>query len=115
MNLERGVRRVIIGDDLGCEQYAYLGTRLDFLNVPYLQDIHGKFYTQAELIYYPSSADSTKSKDLVSNLRGSLGFGISWQINDMINFALYYNAVNFSSNLGDIERSDLINFTFNFF
>ena len=33
----------------------------------------------------------------------------------MVNFALYYNAVNFNSKVGDIERSNVINFTFNFF
>ena len=65
---------MIIGDDLGCEQFGYLGARLDFLNVPFLQDIYGKFYSQAELVYYPSAG----STDLMSNLRGSLGFGVSW-------------------------------------
>ena len=110
-NLERGVHKVIMGDDLGCSQFAYFGTRLDFLNVPYLMDIRGKFFSQAELIYYPSDGKS----DILSNLRGSLGFGLSWQLNEMVNFALYYNAVNFNSKVGDIERSNVINFTFNFF
>jgi len=110
-NLQRGVHRVIMGDDLGCEQFAYFGTRLDFLNVPYLKDIYGKFYSQAELIYYPSDGTA----DLLSNIRGSLGFGVSWRINEMINFAMYYNAVNFNSKVGDIERSNVISFTFNFF
>ena len=73
-NLERGVHRVIMGDDLGCSQFSYFGTRLDFLNVPYLMDIRGKFFSQAELIYYPSDGSS----DILSNLRGSLGFGLSW-------------------------------------
>ena len=109
--MERGVHRVIMGDDLGCSQYAYFGTRLDFLNVPYLMDIRGKFFSTAELIYYPSDGKS----EAMSNLRGSLGFGLSWQLNEMVNFALHYNAANFNSKVGDIERSNVINFTFNFF
>lgn len=42
-----------MGDDMGCDQYAYLGTRLDFLNVPVLSDYNGKLFSQAEVIYYP--------------------------------------------------------------
>ena len=49
------------------------------------------------------------------SLRGSLGFGISWPLNELINFGVYYNAVNFDSKVGDIERASIVNFTFNFF
>ena len=38
---------------MGSDQFAYLGARLDFLNVPYIGDKGLKVFTQAELIYYP--------------------------------------------------------------
>ena len=37
-NLSKGIHKVIMGDDMGCDHFAYLGTRLDFLNIPFLGD-----------------------------------------------------------------------------
>lgn len=114
--LDRGLHRVVMGDDMGCSRFAYLGGRLDFLNVPYLADAGVRVYSQAELIYYPEHKRQENSQSAVwKDIRGTVGFGIAMPLSDMINFGLYYNAANFGSKVGDIEKSSLINFTFNFF
>ena len=106
------MHKVVLGDDMGCDRFAYLGARLDFLNIPYLEQAGVRTYSQAELIYYPPY----KSQGGVrADLRGSVGFGISMPLSSMINFGLYYNAANFGSKVGDVEKSSIINFTFNFF
>lgn len=61
--LARGLHRVILGDDMGCTRFAYLGGRLDFLDVPYLRDAGVRVYSQAELIYYPPAKSSSRTKD----------------------------------------------------
>ena len=48
-----GPYRVIMGDDLGCNEFGYLSARLDFLNIPILSEYNIKLFTQAEVIYYP--------------------------------------------------------------
>ena len=65
-----------MGDDMGCTQFAYLGCRLDFLNIPHLSTIGGRLFSQAELIYYPGDKIGVKN-----NVRGSLGFGLTWPLN----------------------------------
>ena len=35
-NIAQGKHKVIMGDDMGCDQYIYMQNRLDFLNIPYL-------------------------------------------------------------------------------
>ena len=112
-NLVDGLHKVVMGDDMGCEQYAYLGGRLDFLNIPFIRQAGVKLFSQAELIYYPPQKKSTLNA--IDDIRVTLGFGISMPLNEMINFGLFYNAANFGSKVGDIERSSLINFQFNFF
>lgn len=101
-----------LGDDMGANLFTYVGARLDMLNLPYLRDINARFFSQAEFIYYPAHERSLSIKE---NTRLAFGFGLSVPLTPMFNFAIYYNAVNINSRVGDIERSSLINFTFNFF
>jgi hypothetical protein len=101
-----------MGDDMGCDHFAYLGTRLDFLNLPFLGEKGAKVFSQAELIYYPAIGRSFSASE---NVRASMGFGLSWPLSHMINFGIAYNAVNFNSKVGDIERSSIISWAFNFF
>lgn len=48
-----GQRRVLLGDDLGVEQYAHLLGRLDFTDVPYLKKYGIKPFVFGEFIFYP--------------------------------------------------------------
>uniref|UniRef100_A0A7S3MK24 Bacterial surface antigen (D15) domain-containing protein n=1 Tax=Favella ehrenbergii TaxID=182087 RepID=A0A7S3MK24_9SPIT len=111
-DLSKGLHKVVMGDDMGADQFAYLAARLDYLNMPFFGDKGFKVFSQAELIYYPTEGREEK---FVDTLRASMGFGISWPLTPMINFGLYYSAVNLNSRVGDIERSSAIGFAFNFF
>lgn len=106
---------MIMGDDMGSDQFLYTGARIDYLNLPYISDKHVKFFTQGELIYYPPNGSTSAAAPVKDNVRASLGFGVSYPLNEMINFGLYYSAVNLNSRVGDIERSGAIGFAFNFF
>ena len=103
-----------MGDDMGTDHFCYVGARIDYLNLPGLADKRLKIFTQGELIYYPPHGSSSATP-LRDNLRGSLGFGLSFPLNQMINLGIYYSVANFNSRVGDIERSSLIGFAFNFF
>ena len=99
-----GPFQVIMGDDLGCNEFAYLSARLDFLNIPILNEVNMRLFTQAEAIYYPSEPIKTIPKQTFrDNLRFSCGLGISIPLTNLINVALYYNAANFNSRKGDLE------------
>ncbi len=111
-DLQKGIHKVIMGDDMGCDHFGYLGTRLDFLNMPFLGKRGGKVFSQMELVYYPAHGTNLSGSE---NVRASMGFGLSWPLNHMINFGIAYNAVNFNSKVGDIERSSIVSWAFNFF
>ena len=115
-----GPYKVIMGDDLGCNQFAYLSARFDFLNIPILSEYKIKLFTQAEAIYYPcepviNNPNQSLKEKFMDNLRVSCGVGISYPLTNLINVALYYNAANFNSKRGDLENSGAINLSFNFF
>ena len=96
------LHKVILGDDLGSDSLLYTGARLDFCNMTYLKEYNARLYSSAEAAYYPSFNKPSKSP--ISDVRGSIGFGVNLQLNDMINIALHYNAANFNTKIGDIER-----------
>ena len=107
------LREATIGDDLGSSRYFTAGARLDFTNMPYLKNIfNAKPYSSAEMTYYPSC--TKPSGKPLEDVRGSLGLGINFQINEVANIALHYNMVNFNTKIGDIEKSG-ISFQFNLF
>ena len=56
-------------------------------------------------------------KGVLGQTRLSAGFGISIPINPMISILLYYNALNFNSQVGkgDYERNGYINLNIGFF
>ena len=77
--------------------------------MPYLKNVFdAKVYSSAEATYYPSY--HKPSDNPLNDVRGSLGFGINFQINEMANIALHYNALNFNTKVGDIEKSGYISF-----
>ena len=43
-----------VGDDLGSMNYLLSTVRMEFLNIPFLKDIHLKTFAYAELALYPS-------------------------------------------------------------
>lgn len=92
----------MLGDDLGVSHFFYANARLDYLNIPFVKSIGAKVFSVGEVAYYPKSNN---------NWKGSLGFGISLPINEMISIGLFHNFANFGSKVGDIERSGLLNFT----
>jgi hypothetical protein len=114
--LTSGLADVRIGDDLGADRYLYTGARFDFIDVPLLRDYNCRLYSAAEAIWYPSFKQTASiTQSLRQQTRFSLGFGINMPLNDFFSIALYYNAANFGSQLGDIERSSIVNLTFCFF
>jgi hypothetical protein len=110
--LTSGLADVRLGDDLGSDRYLYTGARFDFIDVPFLRDYNCRLYSAAELIWYPQFAHKSPVTD---HIRGSLGFGLNMPLNDFFSVALYYNAANFNSRRGDIERSSWINLSFCYF
>ena len=97
-----------MGDDLGSDTLLYTGLRLDYCNLPYLKDVGVKLYSSAEAAYYPTF--NKPSPNPLKDVRGSLGFGINLKLNEIINVGLHYNAANFNTKAGDIERQAYINF-----
>lgn len=47
-------QKVILGDDLGSENYFMGSLRFDFVNIPYLRDWNLKTFTYGEAAVYPS-------------------------------------------------------------
>jgi hypothetical protein len=97
-----------------------LNGRLNFTDIPYLRDVNARLFSAAELIWYPPiplsvHSDTVQSKSPMDSVRGSLGFGLSIPINEQISFALYYNAANFGSRQGDIERQSWLSVDFQLF
>ena len=48
------MRKIVVGDDMGSENYLLAQTRLEFLNIPYLKLIGLKTFMFAEMAFYPS-------------------------------------------------------------
>ena len=109
----KDVQQVVLGDDLGSDTFLYTGARLDYCNMPYLKDSNVRLYSSAEAVYYPPF--NKPSSNPIHDVRASLGFGMHFRLNEMINIGLHYNAANFNTKVGDIERQAYINFQLSMF
>lgn len=79
----------------------YANFRLDFKNIPPLNQIGARVFSAAEFIYYPGNKD----------WRSSLNMGINFPLGQ-INISLYHTIATFGSSKGDIPRLGSINFSF---
>jgi len=107
--------KVFIGDDLGSDRYLAANVRLDFLDIPFLRDIHLKTFLYGDIAYYPSSfAGGQRSLNLLENTRLSTGFGLALPLG-VTNLLLYFNTMNFNVKKGiDYEKEGFISFNLGF-
>ena len=111
---DKPFRKIILGDDLGSEQYLNFLGRLEFCDVPLLKNYSLKPFIFGEYIYYPPAAQRCWK----TYSRGGIGFGISipLPINDMLSLQIYQNAYIFNpNNKGDIARTSTFEIEIGFF
>ncbi|CDW88002.1 UNKNOWN [Stylonychia lemnae] len=111
-------KKKITGDDLGSNYYSLIQTRLEFLDIPFLNSFGMKTFTYLEAAFYPQNQigqEMNIAKQLMKFTRFSAGFGFSMPMNQQISILLFYNAFNFNSQKGDFERKGFININIGFF
>lgn len=109
--------KLVVGDDLGSENFALFQTRLDFIDIPFIKKIGMKTFIYGELAFYPPFLSKMSGFSYIyKNIRFSSGFGIAIPVNPLISILIYYNALNLNSyRHGDYERHNIINVSLGFF
>jgi hypothetical protein len=104
---------VVLGDDLGSENYLSILARMDFCDVPVLKKYGIKPFVFGEAIYYPPAM--AKGREWC---RGGMGYGISipLPVSDMFTLQIYQNAFILNAkHKGDVARTTCVEIEIGFF